>query len=395
MTDLLTAPTCTRGAGVDAGIVEAGIDEELVCTAISQVTHDVRTFELRRSEPGRFAFLAGQHVTVAVVVDGRRLERCYTLSSPPTRPDRVSITVKRVLGGPVSTWLHDGFRVGDRLHAAGPLGGFTLEEHPARRHLFLSAGSGITPLMSMTRVVRDLGEPHDIAFVHSARTPADIVFRSELEAMTGGDLRVTTVCETDSGDPAWHGELGRLTLPMLTRIVPDLGEREVFICGPAGYLASVRSILAQAGVDPARCHEESFVLGAPARPSAGVPGLPGLADVSGVAGEPAAPVLAGVVGEPTAPVVTAAAPTAFGVELRRSGRTLVCDADTFVLEAAARAGIELPSSCGEGVCGTCKSTLLGGSVDMQHAGGIRPREIAQQRILLCCSKPLEDLVIDA
>jgi ferredoxin-NADP reductase len=387
MTDLLTAPTYSPGAGVEAciveqGIVEAGIEEELVCSAVEQVTHDVRTFELRRTRPGRFAFLAGQHVTVAVLVDGQRLERCYTLSSPPTRPDRVSITVKRVPGGPVSTWLHDRFRVGDRLHAAGPLGGFTLEEHPARRHLFLSAGSGITPLMSMTRTLRDLGESHDIAFVHSARTPADIVFRAELEAMASDDLRVTTVCETDAADPVWHGERGRLTLPMLTRVVPDLGEREVFFCGPAGYLASVRSILAEAGVDPARCHEESFLLGAPARPSpaaAGVTGVPGAPGVAGVAGAP----------------VAAATPTAFAVELRRSGRTLTCDSDTFVLEAAARAGLELSSSCGEGVCGTCKSTLLEGSVDMQHAGGIRPREIAQKRILLCCSKPLEDLVIDA
>jgi len=341
MTQLLAAPTYAPDE-LDT--------EELVCTDIVAVTHDVRTFELERLDSRPFSFLAGQHLTVRVDVDGTPLERCYTLSSPPTRPDRVAITVKRVPGGPVSSWLHDRFRVGDRLHATGPLGGFTLEEHPARRHLFLSAGSGITPLISMTRMLRDLGGPHDVAFVHSARTPADIVFRAELEAMATDDLRVATVCETDEG---------RLSLPMLTRIVPDLIEREVFVCGPAGYMASVRGILAEAGADPARCHEESFVLG--------------LAPVS---------------------PVTEAAGT-FTVELRRSGRTVTCDADGSVLEAAARAGLELPSSCGEGVCGTCKSTLLEGSVDMQHAGGIRPREIAKRQILLCCSKPLEDLVIDA
>ena len=362
MTQVLTAPTYQFAVDLDPGI-----EEELICTDIVQVTHDVRTFELRRSEPGRFAFRAGQHLTVAVEVEGETLERCYTVSSPPTRPERVSITVKRVPGGPVSGWLHDRFRVGDRLHATGPLGRFTLEEHPARRHLFLSAGSGITPLMSMTRTLRDLGTSHDIAFVHSARTPADIVFRSELEAMSTAALRVTTVCETDTGDLTWHGEPGRLTLPMLERIVPDLDQREVFVCGPAGYMDSVRSILADAGVDPARHHEESFVLGATGHPRTDVP---------------------------VSPAGRAATPATFAVELRRSGRMLTCDAATSVLDAAARVGVELPSSCGEGVCGTCKSTLLEGTVDMQHGGGIRPREIARQQILLCCSKPLEDLVID-
>ena len=363
MTQLLTAPTYSYGSDLDPGI-----DEELICTDVVQVTHDVRTFELRRAEPGPFAFLAGQHLTVAVNVEGETLERCYTVSSPPTRPERASITVKRVPGGPVSGWLHDRFRVGDRLHATGPLGRFTLEEHPARRHLLLSAGSGITPLMSMTRTVRDLGRSHDIAFIHSARTPADIVFRGELDAMATDDLRVTTVCESDGQDPAWHGQRGRLTSQMLTRIVPDLADREIFVCGPAGYMASVRTILAEAGVDPARHHEESFVLGATGDASA----------------EPR-----------TTPVDRAAAPATYAVELRRSGQVLTCDADTSVLDAAARAGVDLPSSCGEGVCGTCKSTLLEGTVDMQHGGGIRPREIALQQILLCCSKPLGDLVIDA
>jgi len=74
---------------------------------------------------------------------------------------------------------------------------------------------------------------------------------------------------------------------------------------------------------------------------------------------------------------------------------VVCDARTTVLQAAAQAGLTLPASCGEGVCGTCKTTLLSGSVDMVHGGGIRPREIARQQVLLCCSRPLEDLVIDA
>ena len=352
------------------------IDEDLVCTDVLTVTHDVATFVLRSPKPRLFGFRPGQHLTVSVDAYGVPLERCYTISSPPTRPGAVAITVKRVPHGPVSNWLHDHLGPGGRVRVSGPLGGFTMDAHPARKHLFLSAGSGVTPLMSMARTLHDLPDPHDVVFVHSARTPADILFRSELEAMhaAGTGITVATVCQTDSGDPTWRGETGRLDGEMLDRIVPDLLEREVFVCGPGAYMESVRALLGRAGVAADRVHHESFVLGASPAP---------------------APAPAPAPSWPAAVPDVAPSPASYVVELRRSGRTLTCDGETTVLDAATRDGLRLPSSCGEGVCGTCKSTLLEGTVDMQHGGGIRPREIARHQVLLCCSRPLEDLVIDA
>jgi len=75
--------------------------------------------------------------------------------------------------------------------------------------------------------------------------------------------------------------------------------------------------------------------------------------------------------------------------------TVECPADTTILDAAMAAGLTLPSSCAQGLCGTCKSTLLAGEVDMRHNGGIRPREIAAGKVLLCCSRPRSDLVVTA
>jgi ferredoxin-NADP reductase len=217
--------------------------------------------------------------------------------------------------------------------------------------------------MAMTRELYDRGWPADVVFVHSARTPRDIVFRHELDALaTGPNLAVAAVCEDDAPDETWSGPRGRLSLPLLLRLAPDLYEREIFTCGPPAYMQAVREHLRTAGVDPARCHEESFEL-----------------TPAGGAATPA----------------PAAGTDRYSVELSRSGRTVSCDGGTTILEAASRAGVVVPSSCGEGVCGTCKSTLLGGSVDMRHAGGIRPREIDEDKILLCCSTPLEDLVVDA
>lgn len=332
----------------------------LTCVAITDVTHDVKSFTFGLPDRAALCFDAGQYLTFGLDIDGAPVERCYTISSPPGQPTRPTITVKRVPGGPVSGWLHDRLRVGDRVQARGPLGCFSMATHPADKVLFLSAGSGITPLMSMVRDLRDRDDPTDIVFVHSARTPDDIIFRQELEEIAGrGQVTVTVLCEDDFPSQRWNGPRGRLSLPAMLTAAPDLLDRDVFTCGPPPYMAAVRELLATVGADPARCHEESFVLGGSDDDAA---------DGSG---------------------------SIHRVELRRSGRVVECGDTSTILAAAAQAGLSLASSCGEGMCGTCKSTLLSGSVDMRPAGGIRQREIDQDKILLCCSTPLEDLVIDA
>ncbi len=346
------------------------IEEPLVCVAISQVTHDVKSFVLRPHQPRSFVFEAGQYVTVTVPVGTHSLERCYTISSAPLDSDSLTITVKRASGGPVSNWLHDHLRVGDSLQVSGPLGLFTHAHRPAAKYLFLSAGSGITPLMSMTRTTHALRSDSDVVFVHSARTPDDIIFREELAQMASQNprIRVTTICEGDSAREHWRGPRGRLSTSMLQSIAPDLAQRDIYLCGPPAYMAALRTMLAEAGVDPARCHEESFLFG-----------------------EVADPVL-------TPPPLTCTDDTGvqtFSVTFARSALTVPCGSGTTILQAAARAGLSLPSSCAEGMCGTCKTTMVTGSVEMEHAGGIRPREIAQNKVLLCCSTPCEDLVIDA
>ncbi|MEB8340659.1 hybrid-cluster NAD(P)-dependent oxidoreductase [Streptomyces endophyticus] len=335
-----------------AGAPPAWADGLLVCQQILDVTADVKTFVLAPTEPRLFRHDPGQFLTLCLDIDGEPVERCYTLSSAPTRPDLATITVKRVPGGHVSTWLHDHLTPGSTVWARGPLGRFTINQHPAPKYLFLSAGSGVTPLMSMTRTLYDLAHPVDVAFVHSARTFDDIIFRRELDfiAAASPHFRVRHLLDD-------HDE--QLNAQVLRSFAPDFAEREVFTCGPAGYMEAVRGMLTSEGFDMAHHHEESFTFEPP----------PAAEPESGVG-------------------------TGFKVQLARTGRTIECDPETPVLAAAAREGITLPASCARGMCGTCKTTLLSGSVDMHHTGGIRPREIANNKILLCCSTPREDLVID-
>ncbi|WP_029003753.1 hybrid-cluster NAD(P)-dependent oxidoreductase [Azorhizobium doebereinerae] len=351
-------------------------DDALIVRQVRQETPDVKTFVLAPAVPARFVYEPGQFITLDLDIDGARVNRCYTLSSTPTRPGTVSITVKRVPGGPVSGFLHDRVGEGSVLRAVGPMGDFTCARHAAEKYLFLSGGSGITPVMSMARAHLDLATRADIVFLHSARTPADIIFRAELELMARNEprFRFAAICEADAPFEPWHGLRGRLAPAHLEAVAPDFREREVFVCGPAPYMAAVREMLRAAGFDMARHHEESFDFAA-------------LASAEPQVAEEAVAAAAHMEAEP-APART------FRVEFRKSGRTIDCPADMNVLEAARRAGLRLPSSCTKGLCGTCKSKLVSGSVEMKHGGGIRQREIDAGLALICCAKPTSDLVIE-
>jgi ferredoxin-NADP reductase len=358
---------------------DSDVEESLQCCQVRQETHDVKSFFFRSLAGHAFRFSPGQFLTLELDVDGQRVNRCYTISSPPTRPHTLSITVKRVPGGTVSNWLHDHLEVGDSVRVLGPAGDFSSALHPAERYLFLSAGSGVTPLMSMARTHRDLCDDRDTVFVHSARTPDDIIFGRELAllASTQQRFRAHFICEGLGEQGGWHGLTGRITLPLLQLMAPDFMTREIFVCGPAPYMQAVREMLREAGFNMARHHEESFSFDR----------LPAVQQTPGVTELSAA-------NQNSSPNSSPAPATAFSIVFQKSQRTIECGAAQALLDAARDAGLRLPASCTQGMCGTCKVRLLDGKVDMRHQGGIRQREIDQGMVLLCCSVPLTNLRID-
>ena len=250
------------------------------------------------------------------------------------------------------------------VQATGPMGDFTSVQHTAEKYLFLSGGSGITPLMSMARAHHDLALDVDTVFVHAARSPDDIIFREELERLSIGfpHFRLAVVCEGDVPLRGWSGYRGRLSLGLLREMAPDFAEREVLTCGPSPFMAAAHAILLEGGANPARYHQESF-------------NFVELAE--SLDEQPASMALEG-----------------FEITFAKSERVVVCGPNQTILQAAKDAGLRLPSACTRGMCGTCKSRMISGQVDMKHEGGIRQREIDQGMILICCSKPLADTVID-
>ena len=342
-------------------------DDRLICRAVYDETHDVKTFVFVSPEPRQFNFAPGQFLTFDFTIDGATVNRSYTIASSPTRPHTVAITVKRTPGGAVSNWLHDNLRVGDVVRAVGPMGEFSTWAHPNPKRLFLSGGVGATPLISHVRRDFDVGEDLDTIYMHFARTPRDIMFRAELELMAHRrlGLKVAHVVESVEGERSWYGHRGRFSPETVATIAGDFREREIFCCGPPAFMAAVRFFLADAGFDMRRYHEESFDF-----------------EALSPAEQQAAP-----------PPVDETLKT-FEITFTKSGRTIACDENTTILAAARLAGMRLPASCTKGLCGTCKTKKREGAVEMAHAGGIRQREIDAGMVLLCCSKPLSNVIVE-
>lgn len=346
-------------AAAPSEIWNPDVDTDLLCVDVHVETHDVKSFTFVSAAGKQFAFEAGQNFSFDAPVGGGTESRCYSISSSPTRRNAITVTVKRTPGGLVSNWLHDNLKPGDSIRATGPLGRFVRPTSAGAKYLLISGGSGITPLMGMARHLADVATPADVVFLHAGRTPADLLFRADLAAIAARlkGFRLFMLPEELTGEPSWSGFSGRVSRELLALVVSDLKDRIVMCCGPAPFMAAVSAISAEVGA--ASYIEESF-------------------DAPGDVATEGPPAQA----------------TTYQVSFAKQNRTIEVAEGQTVLAAAKKAGVRVPSSCANGLCGTCKSKLVSGAVDMAHNGGIRQREIDAGLFLPCCSKPLSDLVID-
>lgn len=337
--------------------------EELECAMVIPETADCVTFAFRAPSGAWFDYQPGQFLTLELPVPGGAVQRTYTISSSPSRPLSISLTVKAQANSVGTRWMLDHLKPGMRLKAYGPAGHFSSLRHPARKYLFISAGSGITPMMSMTTWAWDSGEMPDIVFVHAARRPSEIIFKRRIEQFAsrvpGLQLRFTV--EDVEPFEVWPGFRGRLSQIMLGLMAHDYLEREVFCCGPEPFMKSVREMLASLGFDMAHYHEESFS----APPSENE-----------------------TVTEVAAPAGSAE------IAFAATGKSVPCDGSETVLAVARRSGLNIPSGCNFGLCGTCKVKKVSGDVTMVHNGGISDDEIAEGYILACCSRPQGTVTVD-
>lgn len=367
----------------------AGRGAPLYVTQIIQETHNVYTFRLQGDPLCRFAYWPGQFCTLSLNIDGKKVMRSYSVSSSPTRPFTLEFTVKRVAGGLVSNWLPDNLKVGDRLDMAGPKGKFCLVpgQIPSKV-LFLAAGSGITPLMSMSRWLSDLAADVDVKFFNAVQTPEDLIFGRELELLAAQQRSFETLMTATSvADPSrWSGLVGRIDREMLLRFAPDLFERQVYMCGPEGFMKAARELLAGLGFDMKNLHSESF---GSARSHAEEN-----AEELAVSASAALTAAASPSPATTVAVANVAAADAVSIEFARTGKRVQGNKQLPLLDLAESHGIELDYGCRMGSCGECKVRVLRGAATSSDYL-LSPDERQQGWVLSCVATATSDCVLDA
>lgn len=363
----------------------------LRCIGVCDETKDVKSFFFRpdtpEDQPQQFIYIPGQFITLELNIEGKRVCRCYTLSSSSCRPYVASITVKRQPNGLVSNYLHDNLKAGMQIKALSATGDFSylihnIKENKKEKYLFLSGGSGITPLMSMSRYMYDLRSQYDVAFLHSARTPDDIIFYDELKsiARSMNFFKLSLFCDTIGDKKEWDGFLGFINYSSLLAAVPDFIDRSVFCCGPPAYMKNIRSILQKSNYNMNKYFQESFNFDEKA--------------TNTTKEQKKNEVVTNVKYNSSLDKSNEIGKKTFTICFKDMDKTIECPEDSTVLEAARDQGIQRSFMCSQGICGTCKSKLISGEVDMQHNGGIRESAIDDGYFLPCCSFPLSDITME-
>ncbi|KZM50224.1 hybrid-cluster NAD(P)-dependent oxidoreductase [Labrenzia sp. OB1] len=341
--------------------------EILECVNVLPEAPDVKTFTFRPPSGATFLYKAGQFITLDLPVPGTNVQRTYTISSSPVTNAYISVTVKAHEGSIGTRWMLENLAPGMRIRAYGPAGLFHLPANPDGKYLFVSAGSGVTPMMSMATTLFERGEDPDICFIQCANRPADLIFRKKLEYMASrvSGLQLHFVVSKSDPYEVWTGYRGRFNQLMLGLMCADYLEREVYCCGPDGFMDAVREILNALGYDMDRYHQESFH--APAETNAELTEFDDVVPQEDV----------------KAQIVFA------GSKVSAS-----CSETDTVLAVAKGAGLNIPSGCTFGVCGTCKVRKLSGDVHMVHSGGISEDDVEAGYILACCSNPIGTIEVD-
>ena len=313
-----------------------------------------------------FTFVPGQFLNVAFGIGGARMNRSYSISSSPTQREYVELTIKREPRGAVSRHIVDLLNVGDLIETGGPVGKFTFDGTEAESVVLISAGVGITPMVSITRYLTERAWPGDIFFIYTCRTPADFIFAGEVAALQKRNpkLRVA-VTSTKAEGTDWKGPRGRLTKELLTQTVPNLTSRRIHICGPETMMEATKVLLSELSVPPDQVKSELFGATKPAVGAAGTTAKPSAAA--------------------TGPLVT----------FSKNSKSAQIKTDQTILELSEELGIGIEFSCRVGTCGLCKVKMTAGEVDMAIDDALDDGDKKNGIILACQAKPKTEVTVEA
>ena len=344
--------------------------------------HHLAVRELRRETPGAvsltfnvppalaaaYAFEPGQYLTLRATINGEDLRRAYSICAGPGEALRVA--VKQVDDGAFSTWVNATLKPGDEIEVMTPTGRFGLNGDFAdgRVHVGFAAGSGITPLLSILRGVLTREPTSRFFLFYGSRSVEEILFRGELEELKDrylGRLSLFHVLSRERQDvEVLNGRLDADKARLLLRtIIPAALIDHAFICGPEGMIGDLESALADLGVNPETIHVERFVSAHGGRPKPAPP----RADTSGV--------------------------RQLSILVDGARRDIPAAEGEAILDAALRAGLDLPFSCKGGMCCTCRAKIVEGAATMDVNYSLEPWEVAAGFVLTCQARPTTERVV--
>ena len=343
----------------------------LILTQKIAETHDVSSFFLQTPESQPFNFKPGQFLTVKLDINGQILARSYSVSSLPGQ-SILQLTIKRVPGGTVSNWMIDNLHTGDTLRTYGFAGEFNIcDLPPQNRVLFLSAGCGITPVMSMTRHLLNHFERKKISidFIHCARNPQNIIYREELIriAKTHPEFHLHFVLEHSPADtastthPNIHFYEGLINQRILQKIIQNNPETSIYMCGPPVFMRAVENILHESNFDMRNLFQETFI------------------------SESFTNQLSETILSNKKETCTVSLPD-FNVQKTIRVGSLLLD----ILEEEK---IPVVSACRSGICGACKCKITKGKVISINKTNLSSEEQERGYVLACSSKIITDIEI--
>ena len=327
---------------------------------ITPQTHDAKTLRFAVHGERKCDALPGQFLTFSFLFEGKKETRCYSICSSAARSGYVEITPKRVDNGCVSVFLNERAFLGMTVEATGPYGKFCFDRTRDKNIVLVAAGSGITPMMGMLQYIDDLSLDTQVTLLYCVRTGADIIFKQEMEELRARLTNFRYAVMLSAPHAEWTGASGHISREFIGNMVPAVRDQLFFLCGPPPFMDLARTLLTGLGVAPERIRQETF----------------------------------GGAGAPKAPLPSSAA-TEFSIEFVSSGKFCAVLEGQTILEAAAEAGVEIPSACRQGQCGTCKTRLLAGEVAMTAEQGLDPESKARGFVLTCVGHAKSNVRLDA
>lgn len=329
-------------------------------------TPDTVSFIFKAQDQSCFSFKPGQFVIVKVMIDGVELARAYSISSLPGLAI-LQLTIKRVAGGAVSNYLIDNLKPGDTVWTLGIAGDFNIIDcKPRAKTIFISAGCGVTPVLSMARYLCSLPKNQvDMLFLHRAHDMCNVISLREMnrlkEQCQHFDYHLLlSDYENNFSESVTQG---KLTIDDLRRLCPDYQERSIYLCGPQGFMQDVQEMLQSDGFDMQHFHHEDFTPRNYVQDEASF--LYGKSEASGK--------------------LTVSVPD-FHYQAQVTQGALLLD----VLDAGK---VPLVAACRSGICGSCKCRVNKGRVVSSSYAALTPQEIEQGFVLACSSTITEDIEV--